>query len=210
MGTISKGILGPISGKVGTVVGSSWKGIDSIRSKSSRRKSFSAGQMDQQFRFSAAINFVSTMTDLLKMTFKNYAVKKSQSNAALSYTLRNAITGTSPDYQVDFAKALVSHGNLPNASAPAATITGKAIHFTWTDNSGSGKAVATDKAVLVAYCKNYNQTIYTTISAVRSAKAAILDVSNFTGFEAEVWIAFLSADGLEASNSIYLGALMVS
>jgi hypothetical protein len=122
----------------------------------------------------------------------------------------HAITGTSPDYQVDFAKALISRGKLPNATAPAATITGKTIHFTWTDNSGSGKAVATDKAVLVAYCKNYNQTIYTAASAVRSAKAAVLDVSNFAGFEAEVWIAFLSADGKVASDSIYLGALMVN
>jgi hypothetical protein len=210
MGTISKGILGPISGKVGTVVGSSWKGIDYIRSKSTRRKGFSARQRDQQFRFSAAINFVSTMNDLLDITFKRYALKKSGSNAALSYTMLHAITGTSPDYQVDFAKALVSHGKLPNASAPAATVTGKAIHFTWTDNSGSGKAAATDNAVLVAYCKNYNQTIYTTMSAVRSAKAAVLDVSNFAGFEAEVWIAFLSADGKVASDSIYLGGLMVS
>jgi hypothetical protein len=210
MAQIEKGILGPITGTVGTVVGSSWKGINYIRSKSSGRRSSSVEQLDQQFKFSAAINFVSTMADLLKMTFKNYAVKKTESNAALSYTLRNAITGTSPDYQVDFAKALVSHGNLPNATAPAATVTGKAIHFTWTDNSGSGKAAATDKAVLVAYCKNYNQTIFTTASAVRSAGAAVLDVSNFAGFEAEVWIAFLSADGMEASNSIYLGELMVS
>jgi hypothetical protein len=210
MASMEKGILGPISGKVGTVVGSSWKGIDYIRSKSTRKRNFSAAQRDQQHRFSAAINFVSTMNDLLDMTFDRYAVKKSGSNAALSYTLLHAITGTSPDYQVDFAKALVSHGKLPNATAPTATITGKAIHFTWTDNSGSGKAAATDKAVLVAYCKNYNQTIYTTESAVRSAKAAVLDVSNFAGFEAEVWIAFLSADGKVASDSIYLGALMVS
>ena len=48
------------------------------------------------------------------------------------------------------------------------------------------------------------------MSAVRSAKAAVLDVSNFAGFEAEVWIAFLSADGKVASDSIYLGGLMVS
>ena len=210
MGKIEKGILGPISGTVGTVVGSRWKGIDYIRSKSSGKRSASVKQLDQQFKFSVAINFVSTMTDLLDMTFKNYAVKKTESNAALSYTLLNAITGTSPDYQIDFAKALVSHGKLPNATAPGATVTNKAIHFTWTDNSGSGKAGATDKAVLVAYCKNYNQTVFSTEAAVRSAGAAVLDVSNFAGFEAEVWIAFLSADGVDASNSIYLGALMVS
>ncbi len=39
MGTISKGILGGFSGKVGTVVGGSWKGIDYMRSRSGRRTS---------------------------------------------------------------------------------------------------------------------------------------------------------------------------
>ena len=33
MGTISKGILGGFSGKVGTVIGGNWKGIDYMRSK---------------------------------------------------------------------------------------------------------------------------------------------------------------------------------
>lgn len=32
MGTIKQGILGGFSGKVGNVVGASWKGIDYIRS----------------------------------------------------------------------------------------------------------------------------------------------------------------------------------
>ena len=32
MGTISKGILGGFSGKVGTVIGGNWKGIDYMRS----------------------------------------------------------------------------------------------------------------------------------------------------------------------------------
>jgi hypothetical protein len=62
---------------------------------------------------------------------------------------------------------------------------------------------------LVAYCKNYNLTIYSIGSATRSAKAGVLDVSNFTGFTVETWIAFLSEDGLMASNSIYTGELTV-
>jgi len=33
MGIINKGILGPVSGTVGTVIGGSWKGISYIRSK---------------------------------------------------------------------------------------------------------------------------------------------------------------------------------
>ena len=38
MGTINKGILGGFSGKVGNVVGGTWKGIDYMRSKSNHRK----------------------------------------------------------------------------------------------------------------------------------------------------------------------------
>lgn len=33
MGTIKQGILGGFSGKVGTVIGSSWKGISYMRSR---------------------------------------------------------------------------------------------------------------------------------------------------------------------------------
>ena len=75
MAQMERGIPSPVSGTVGTVAGSKWKGIDYIRSKSSRRRSFSAQQRDQQFKFLAAINFVSTVTDLLDMTFKRCAVK---------------------------------------------------------------------------------------------------------------------------------------
>jgi hypothetical protein len=53
----------------------------------------------------------------------------------------------------------VSRGDLPNASAPAATITGTTVHYTWTDNSGSGSALATDEAVLVVHCPALNLTI---------------------------------------------------
>ena len=36
MGKISQGILGGFSGKVGTVIGGNWKGIDYMRSKASK------------------------------------------------------------------------------------------------------------------------------------------------------------------------------
>ena len=210
MAKLPQGILGPVSGSVGTIVGASWKDTDYIRSKSSKPKGDpSPTQLDNQYKFSAVINFVSTMTELLNQTFSKYAISMSESNAAFSYNYQNAITGTSPDYSIDYAKALVSRGDLMNASGIAATVTNKTVHFTWTDNSGLGMAAATDKAVLVAYCRNYNLTVYTVGSAVRSIKAGALDVSNFAGFTVETWIAFLNEDGSMASNSIYTGELMV-
>lgn len=211
MGTISKGILGPVSGTVGTVVGGSWKGIHYLRSQASSKKHTSTvDQLDHQLRFSVVVNFLTTMVGLLQLTFKKYAVKMSEFNAALSYNYHNAITGTPPDYKIDFTKALVSRGELPNATAPAATVTGHIVYFTWTDNSGSGTATATDKAVLVVFCPNQNLAQYSTNSAQRSAGAASIDVTNFSGETVETWIAFLSEDGKEASNSIYTGELTIA
>ena len=51
-GTIQKGILGGFSGKVGTVVGGSWKGIDYMRCKSNRRNfNHTDKQLAQQLKF---------------------------------------------------------------------------------------------------------------------------------------------------------------
>ena len=66
---------------------------------------------------------------------------------------QNAVTGNSPDFEVDYQKVLlVSRGSLPNRGQPAvAKGTDDNLVFTWTDNSGMGKALATDKTVLVIY-----------------------------------------------------------
>ena len=52
MATFEKGILGGFSGKVGTVIGGNWKGIDYMRSKSSKRSFIpSQKQLEQQLKF---------------------------------------------------------------------------------------------------------------------------------------------------------------
>ena len=208
MGRISKGILGPVSGTVGTVIGGSWKGISYLRSQPLAKKhASSVDQLDHQLRFSVVINFIQTMTDLLRFTFRKYAIKMSEFNAAFSYNYYNAITGTAPDYAIDFSKALVSRGELPNATAPAASLTGNTVYYTWTDNSGIGSAANTDKSLFVAFCPNLNLTVFSTKGGDRSAGSGTLDVSNFAGETVETWIAFISENGREVSNSFFTGEL---
>ena len=117
------------------------------------------------------------------------------------------ITGTAPDYDIDFQKALVSRGELSNANAPQATVTGTVIYYTWQDNSGTGTAAATDKAVMVVFCRNLNLTIFSTNTGTRADGAAQIDVANFKGETVETWLAFISADTEEVSNSLYTGQL---
>lgn len=212
MGTINKGILGGFSGTVGTVIGGSWKGIDYMRSQPARRSGTqSQAQLEQQAKFKLVVQFLQSMTALVMTTFHNYAIKMTGFNSALSYNIKNVIKGSYPSYSIDYSKVLVSRGDLPNGSGPAATAGTKGdINFTWTDNSGMGKAAVTDFAVLVAYSATYNLTIYDLAGAQRSAGAATLDASTFGGETVEVYIGFISEDGKEVATSIYLGQVTIS
>lgn len=154
MGTINKGILGGFSGKVGTVIGGTWKGIDYMRSKSNKTNfKPSEAQLAQQLKFGLSIRFVQSMSGLVEFSFRNFAIKQTGINSALSYTLKNAVAGIYPTYNIVYSDVLVSRGDLPNALAPSVVSgAGSILTFIWMDNSGVGVAKATDKAILAAYC----------------------------------------------------------
>jgi hypothetical protein len=61
------------------------------------------------------------MTQFLRTGFRRFAVKMTGINAAVSYNLQNALTGVYPGYAIDYAKALVTRGNLALALNQAAT-----------------------------------------------------------------------------------------
>lgn len=210
MGRISKGILGGFSGKVGTVIGGTWKGIDYMRSQSSaRRTSFSPAQLEQQAKFSTGVKFTTPMAGLFDVSFRDYAIKMTGQNNALRYTLKNAIAGAYPAYTVDYSMALVSRGDLPNALSPAAVTSSGAVNFSWSDNTGTGKAAATDKSILVVYCPAKQASVYTTTGPDRSTGAGSLAVPAFVGEQVQTYIGFISEDGKNIASSVFTGTLTV-
>lgn len=211
MGIIQKGILGGFSGNVGPVVGSSWKGISYMKSLPNKKsKTSSVAQIEQQIKFTVVVHFLQTMTALLELTYKSYANEMSGFNAAFSYNIQNAITGISPDFVIDYPKALVSRGNLPNGTNPdAANAAGSNVVFTWTDNAGTGNALATDQTILVIFCPDLDTTVFTTGNTTRSTGTETVDLIAFSGKIIQTWIAFIDAQNNEASNSFYTGQLTV-
>src|SRR5690606_37823335 len=134
-----------------------------------------------------------------------------QFNAAMSYNLNNAITGTYPNFMIDYASALVSRGGLTGAANGAVSSSGGLVEFTWTDNTGSGNAQATDKALLVVYNPAKDQAIYDNAGEARSVAAQNLAMPNdFIGDDVEAFIGFISEDGKEVANSVYIGSVTVA
>ncbi len=211
MGTIQKGILGGFSGKVGTVVGGTWKGIDYMRSKANKRTFVpSQKQLEQQLKFTLIMRFVQPLSALLEVSFNDFAIQKTGINSAFSYNYKEAITGDFPDFTIDYSKTLVSRGPLPNVPGPAVIAgAGGILTWSWADNTG-GKASATDEAILVALCPAMRQAVYTITGGNRSDLTGNLNALSFLGEAVETYIGFISADGRMVSVSTFTGEVLVS
>lgn len=210
MATFEKGILGGFSGKVGTVIGGNWKGIDYMRSKSNKRSFIpSQKQLEQQLKFALIMRFLQPMASLLKISFDSFAIRKTGINGAFAYNFREAITGSFPDYSIDYSKSLVARGNLPNVLAPSVVAgAGSVLTWSWNDNSSEG-ASSTDMVILVAYCPALRQAIYLN-GGSRSDLTGDLNLLSFKGQEVETYITLFSEDGRIAATSIFTGEVTVA
>ena len=212
MGKIKKGILGGFSGKVGTVVGSNWKGISYMRSLPQKvRNPRTEPQVNQRSKFTQAIHFLKPMTALLRIGWKQCAHKRSPFNAAMSYTIANAITGNYPNYSIDASKVLISCGTLaPVANASTSVVTSGTILVEWDDNSGSSNAKQNDKALLAVVNPAKYEAVFDTASATRSTGSQSIALpGNWFGQDVKIYIGFISEDGKEVANSLYVGSISI-
>jgi hypothetical protein len=213
MGTIKQGILGGFSGKVGNVVGASWKGIDYMRiMPSSVANPQTDAQLAQRQKFSVTMGFLKPLSEFLKTGFKSYAVKMTGINAAMSYNIKNALTGTYPNIAIDYPNALVSRGNLAGVlnQVASSTVAGT-VKFDWEDNSGEIGASALDKTLLVVYNPTQNQAVTVSELAERADGTQTITVpDSFSGDLVQCYIAFISIDGKVVSNSAFAGAVTVA
>lgn len=214
MGTIKQGILGGFSGKVGTVIGSSWKGISYMRGQAQHVKNpRSAGQVNQRTKFALVMGFLQPVVPYIRIGYKSQAAKQTEFNAAMSYTIKNAITGSYPNYALDYTKIVVSKGGLTQVTGATATWDNNRneVKIDWTDNSGVGNALATDKAMPFIYNKAKGETIYDTAGATRTTHTQSLTVPNdWEGDKVEVYLGMVSEDGKEVADSIYLGEVTLT
>jgi hypothetical protein len=211
MAKFEVGVLGNFEGKVGTVVGAKWKGIEYMRHKGRKsKKEPTAAQLEQRARFSIVIGFVNRMTNLLAACYPD-SPKETALNRAFTDIYAKALTGTYPAFSLDYSKISISKGQLHNGNGPVAAAAGTGIiKFSWNDNTDGNEANADDKSVLAVYCPELDQAIYTISGAQRNTGSANLNVMNFTGKVVQTWIAFISANGQLVSSSFYTGQLTVS
>ena len=211
MGIIKRGILGGFAGKVANVVGSSWRGISYIKALPlSVANPRTEGQVNQRNKFTAVTQFLQPNSAMVALGYKAYATGMTARNAAFSYLIQNAITGTAPDFSVDPALALLSRGKLQKAVGQTAGYLSDELTVGWTANSTQFNASPTDVAMVLAYNAAKKESVFVLEGITRADATAVLDIPTyFAGDEVEVYLAFRAADGSMVSDSVHVGTITI-
>ena len=213
MGTYNKGILGPFSGKVGTVVGANWRGKDIMRSlpKKTARTPTDI-QLLQRRKFTFVSDFLTPLAQVISRFYGTGSGTTTRRNNAMSYHMKEAVVYNNPDFALLYNKVLLCKGELTgleNATVTAAG--GNGLRFDWQDNSGEGEAKATDQLVVVVYAPSGKLSYFDLSAAERSDTTVTITLpSSFEGLEVQMWLALASADGAICATSMYLGSITVS
>ena len=210
MGKISQGILGGFSGKVGNVIGGNWKGIDYMRIQpASVANPRTEGQVDQRTKFYTVLQFLQPVKNFVKVGFKNYAIKMTSFNSAMSYNLLNAVDGDYPEIEMDFENVLLSRGALAPALNPSAIFSAPGqVTFNWTNNSDESNANEYDKVMVAVYNPVKKEAVIITNGDQRSEGSQTIAIpDSYMGDPLIGYISFISEDGKQLANSKFAGGV---
>ncbi len=203
---------GQLSGAVGTVVFSSWNGIDYVRSPPSWKKKYKAtpNQILNQQKFKFAMKLMRDFRVLMNISVE-FEKGQSSLSSAMRSLLNEAIIGVHPDLSVDYSKLLVAKGTLPPPVEATVESTGTGIKFIWTEETEH--YYYKDHSlycILVAYHPETEQLFFEFNGPRSSLRSGELKIDDFYwDKELHSWLAFRSVDSKLKSNSVYTGVIKV-
>ncbi|MBB5438151.1 hypothetical protein HDC92_001826 [Pedobacter sp. AK017] len=214
MGIIRQGILGGFRKKTGSVVGAYWRNLDVIRGLPRvSNKPATQAQINQRFKFGLVTGFLARIGGIIDLGFGSGNGSTSPMNEAVSYHLREAITGVAPNFTIDYTKLKMNRGKLllANAIEVAVTIAAR-IDFIWLNTVPDGKYKdATDRANVMVYNPVKDSFVVLQGAAARSALGYnLLLPGDYSGDEVHAYISFSSVVKKKlVSDTYYVGEFLV-
>lgn len=205
MARLNQGILGGISGKIGNVVGSSWKGIAVVKSKPlSVANPRTAGQIAQRSSMSKIVQIAAVMlSDTIKPLWDRFAQKKSGYNAFVQSNIANCdADGLVIPSSFTLAKGKMISPEVNSAVASAGT--GECvIYFPMT--SEDPFALDSDLAYAAVYSATHQLWATNSVKTARSFGECVVKFDDviLQGETLHVYLAFKRADGTVVSNTGY-------
>jgi len=219
MGTIKKGILGGFSGRVGNVIGSTWKGQDVMKIRPATVfNPNTERQQEQRAKFGMVGRFNRAHLNLIRIGFRAYTKNMTAVNAAMSYNMANAVTGTWPNLEIDFSKVMISMGTLaPVSGVTALSEASASVSLGWASGLQSANGRGSDQVIVSLYDKLSGEVVFFLACASRQEESVSLSLpANWSGRTAEVFVFLISLEGTglaasreSVSNTVYAGSVTI-
>lgn len=217
MATINRGILDGFFGKVGTVVGSFWKGIPVMRAYVRRihdRKN--SAQQLVRARFTTLTELSSAFLSASRIGFRYEAScnRVTESNIFMAKNWE-AVHAASPDsVSIDFADIVVAKGQLPAVQFGAPQFDNpQQVAMTFDGNEDLPKADDNDDVYVFVYCPDSKGGILASPVKRSVGHVTITVPSYWNGMKVHLW-GFTVGAGLDntgvISDSAYLGSGNIS
>ena len=210
MAKIKSGILGPLSGKLGPIIGSTWKGIPCVKevSKKPKRES-SPAQLASRKKLKFINNYLVPFHQYLTVGFANDAPQRTEISAAISRNYHDAFPWENDEIKVELAKFRISIGSLRMVSDFYATASEQVVNFSWKENYGKG-AKFNDQLMIVLYSPEGEIADGCTGGPSRAHKEWQLKYdSELAGKLVHVFVSVTSVNRKLIADSMYFGTLQL-
>lgn len=216
----SQNINGPFTGRIGNIVGCKWKNTYYIRSRPTRvNHPNTERQLAQRMRFVNTQNFLKPMLSFLRLGYAAHTSDKSAYNAAMSYNIKNALSGDYPNIAINASKALISMGSLPGNVKAVVKATGEnRIKVFW--NNIEHKSIGNEGDRVILLVRGVEQSVaeFKLDVARRSDGEAEMKLSDsLKNIEVYCYLVFIKQEMLlgsvtedSISNSLYCGKVWVN
>lgn len=207
MAITKNGLMGGVSGRIGNIVGVNRNGSFYYRSLPLNKKDpRTEKQVTQRSKFLVTQSFLRTFTPFLRVGFRFEAAgMKSTFNAAMSVNMQHVIKDENKGFEVDFPNVLVSKGLLFSSEITLATVAEGSLIVNW-NNNRADNASYDDVVMLLAYNPVKKVAVYDLHSGKRESLESRLALPlNWKGDIVETYIAFMSVDITQVSDSLYAG-----
>ncbi|RZL14982.1 MAG: hypothetical protein EOO96_30200 [Pedobacter sp.] len=208
MAITKKGIMGPFSGKIGPVVGSTWKDIHYIKSrpqKNGKLKTPTPAQLLNQQKFKFMNDWLEPFYPFFTVGFANLAIGKTELNVAFKINYNEALYSVGDSLSIQYEKVCLSRGNLPGLQLlQTQREVNNRIVLLWDANSQL--ASYNDQLMLVVYSKALKIADGVIGLAKRSdGKLDFTFNQKLDGQTLEVYLSMVSLNRKKVSDSQYLG-----
>jgi len=212
MARLSQGILGGVLGKIGNVVGSSWKGIPVIKSKPlSVANPRTTAQVAQRTKMANVVAFAQAiLASIIKPLNDRFAQQASGFN---DFVRRNIalFTNVTPS---PAANLQISSGQMEQVDPDSAVCNAGDAFVTVSFPTSFSDAFSASDDLVYAVVMNATtgQIGFNGGSVIRSAGEIIVSRLGLTtaGDVLHIWLAFRRADGTVVSNTGYLEGVVTA